>query len=64
MATWHDCGRLETENTVCVPGRAVLASSSVVHGGKTGCNNGNCESRNGGCELLFGDGTVEHTLDS
>ena len=23
-ATWHGCGRLETENAVCVPVRAVL----------------------------------------
>ena len=31
---------------------------------KLGTKNGHCESRNGGCELLFGDGAVEHTLDS
>ena len=30
-ATWHGCSRLETENAVCVPGRVVLASRSVVH---------------------------------
>ena len=50
-------------NTVCVPGRAVLVSRSVEHRKKTGCNNGHCESRNGGCELLFGGGAVEHTLN-
>ena len=48
---------------MCVPGRAVLASRSAVHIKETGCNNGHCESRNGGCELLFGDGAVEDTLD-
>ena len=31
---------------------------------ETGNGNGRLRSRNGGCELLFGDGTVEHTLDS
>ena len=50
-------------HTVCVPGRAVLVFSNVVQRKKTGCENGHCESRNGGCELLFGDGAVEDTLD-
>ena len=49
--------------TVCVPGRAVLTSRSVVRRKKTGGKNGHNESLNGGCELLFGDGTVEDTLD-
>ena len=31
---------------------------------ETGNGNGRLRSSNGGCELLFGDGTVEHTLDS
>ena len=34
-----------------------------MHPEKTGCDNGHCGSRNGGCELLFGDGAVEHTLN-
>ena len=62
-ATWQGCGRLETENAVCDPSRTVLAPRSTVHRKKTGCDNGHCGSRNGGCELLFGDGTVEDTLD-
>ena len=62
-ATWHGCGRLETENAVCVPVRTVLASRSAVHRKKTGCDNGHCGSRDVGCKLLFGDGAVEHTLD-
>ena len=48
---------------MCVPGGAVLASRSAVHGKKTGCKNSHHESRNGSRELLFGDGTVEDTLD-
>ena len=35
--TWHSCGRLATENAVCVPVRTVLASRSTVHRKKTGC---------------------------
>ena len=35
----------------------------MVHRKKTGCDNGHCGLRDGGCELLFGDGTVEDTLD-
>ena len=46
-----------------VPVRTVFASRSAVHRKKTGCDNGHCGSRDGGCELLFGDGAVEHTLD-
>ena len=34
-----------------------------MHRKQTGCDNGHCGSRNGGRELLFGDGTVEDTLD-
>ena len=44
-----------------VPVRAVLASRSVGHRKNTGCDNSHCGLRNGGCELLFGDGTVEDT---
>ena len=52
-----------TAGPQCVPGgTVVLASTSVVHRKKTG-NDGHCESRNGGCELLFGDGAVEHPLN-
>ena len=62
-ATWHGCGRLETENAVCIPVRAGFASRSTVHRKKTGCDNGHCGSRNSCRKLLFGDGTVEDTLD-
>ena len=48
---------------MCVPVRTVLACRRAVHGKKTGCDTGHCGARNGGCELLFGDGAVEHTLD-
>ena len=48
---------------MCVPVRTVLASRIVVRRKNTGCDNGHCGSRNGGCELLFGDGAVEHTSD-
>ena len=48
---------------MCVAVRTVLASRSAVNRKKTGCDNGSCGSHNGGCELLFGDGAVEHTLD-
>ena len=34
-----------------------------MRGKQTGCDNSHEESRNGGRELLFGDGTVEDTLD-
>ena len=61
QATWHGCGRLETENAVCIPVRNVHASRSTVHRKNTGCDIGHCGSLNGGFELLFG--AVEHTLD-
>ena len=54
---------LRLKKAVCVPGRAVLAFRSTVRRKKTGCKHGHNESRNGGRELLFGDGTVEDTLD-
>ena len=63
QATWHGKGRLEIENAVCVPVRAVLTSRSVGHRKNNGCGNSHCGLRDGGCELLFGDGTVEDTLD-
>ena len=54
---------LRLKKAVCIPGGAVLASRSVEHRKKTGCDNSHCGSRNGGFELLFGDGAVEDTLD-
>ena len=30
QADWHDCGRLQTENAVCVPGRTVLACGGTM----------------------------------
>ena len=48
---------------MCVPVRAVLASRSVVHRKFSGCDNSHCGLHHGDCELLFGDGAVEHTLD-
>ena len=59
----QDINLSETENAVCVPVRTVLASGSTVHRKQTGCDNGHYGKRNGGRELLFGDGAVEHTLD-
>ena len=34
-----------------------------MHTKQTGCDNSHKESRNGGGEFLFRDGTVEDTLD-
>ena len=34
-----------------------------MHRKQTGCDNSHTESRNGGRDLLFGDGTAEDTLD-
>ena len=56
---------LRLKKAVCIPGGAVLASQErgAYVQRQTGCNNGHCESRNGCRKLLFGDGTVENTLD-
>ena len=63
MATWHTCNGLGTEKAVCVPGESVLAFDSKVYTKETKCDSSPQESRNGCRKLLFGDGTVEDTLD-
>ena len=54
---------LRLKKAVCVPGGTVLASISTVQTKQTECDSSHQESRNGCHELLFGDGTVENTLD-
>ena len=54
---------LRLKKAVCVPGGTVLASISTVHTKQTECDSSHQESRNGCRKLLFGDGTVEDTLD-
>ena len=54
---------LRLNKAVYIPGGTVHASRSTVHIKQTGCDNSPQESRNGCRKLLFGDGTVEDTLD-
>ena len=54
---------LRLKKAVCVPGESVLAFVSAVHTKQTECDSSPQESRNGCRKLLFGDGTVEDTLD-
>ena len=54
---------LRLKQAICVPGEAVLAFVSTVHAKQTECDSSPQESRNGCRKLLFGDGTVEDTLD-
>ena len=54
---------LKLKKAVCIPGGTVLASISAVHIEQTGCDSNHQESCNGCRKLLFGDGTVEDTLD-
>ena len=54
---------LRLKKAVCVPGGTVLASISTVQTKQTECDSSHQESRNGCRKLLFGDGTVEDTLD-
>ena len=54
---------LRLKKAVCVPGGTVLASIRSVHTEQTECDSSHQESRNGCRKLLFGDGTVEDTLD-
>ena len=54
---------LRLKKAVCIPGGTVLASISTVHTKQTECDSSHQESRNGCRKLLFGDGTVEDTLD-
>ena len=54
---------LRLKQAMCVPGGTVLASISTLHTKQTECDSSHEESRNGCRKLLFGDGTVEDTLD-
>ena len=54
---------LRLKKAVCIPGGAVLAPISTVYTEQTECDSRPQESRNGCRKLLFGDGTVENTLD-
>ena len=54
---------LKRKKAVCVPGGTVLASISTVQTKQTECDGSHQESRNGCHKLLFGDVTVEDTLD-
>ena len=54
---------LRQKKAVCVPGGTVLAPISTVQTEQTECDSSHQESRNGCRKLLFGDRTVEDTLD-
>ena len=54
---------LRLKKAVCIPGGTVLAPISTVHTKQPECDNSPQESRNSCRKLLFGDGTVEDTLD-
>ena len=54
---------LRPKKAVCIPGETVLAPISTVHTEQTECDSSHEESRNGCRKLLFGDGTVEDTVD-